>query len=361
MNNKIIIILAVLVGLAFMSNSNIELFGDYKSDCNKLPKAIKYALDKRKMKKVTDEPWEYYLPCGYTNCENNVLKLKNEKTGKKIFMIDGCDWLASKIGLWEILDEVFGESATKIMPKTFILYTDDDINEFKEHYAKKKLENKKTKFIVKNSYRQRQEGLKLKDNIKSIIENSKKKFNLVQDFLEDPYIISGRKINLRYYLLIICKDNKIEGWLYNDGFVYYTPKDFKKNSMDFNRCITTGYINRKIYENNPLTIKDFHKLIGKKSIKWNKKVDELFNKTIEALSKYICKNKKVKHLTKFQIFGPDIAPSDKLIPSLMEINKGPDLGFKDERDGNLKKQMIDDMFKVIEGSSQNTFRKIFSN
>ena len=41
---------------------------------------------------------------------------------------------------------------------------------------------------------------------------------------------------------------------------------------------------------------------------------------------------------KFQIFGADIAPDENLNVTIMEINKGPDIGFKDERDGNLKKK-----------------------
>ena len=32
----------------------------------------------------------------------------------------------------------------------------------------------------------------------------------------------------------------------------------------------------------------------------------------------------------------------------MEINKGPDIGFKDDRDGNLKKDMVHDIFAVID-------------
>ena len=94
------LLLAVII---FYFDNNIEMFGNYKSSCNYLPKAIQHALDKRKMKKVNDNSWDYYLPCGYTRCESNVLAFKSERTGKKIFMIDGCDWIASKVGLWRLI------------------------------------------------------------------------------------------------------------------------------------------------------------------------------------------------------------------------------------------------------------------
>ena len=68
--------------------------------------------------KVNDKSWDYYLPCGYTRCESDVLAFQNENTGKKLFMIDGCDWIASKVGLWELIKREFGTNAHFIMPET---------------------------------------------------------------------------------------------------------------------------------------------------------------------------------------------------------------------------------------------------
>ena len=46
----------------------------------------------------------------------------------------------------------------------------------------------------------------------------------------------------------------------------------------------------------------------------------------------------------------------------MEINKGPDIGFKDKRDGDLKKNMVLDVFKIIEpikGEKAPDFERIY--
>ena len=51
---------------------------------------------------------------------------------------------------------------------------------------------------------------------------------------------------------------------------------------------------------------------------------------------------------RFQIFGADLAPDENLEGTLMEINKGPDISFKDERDGGVKKNMVLDAFNVID-------------
>ena len=352
----------LLVVIVLCMDSNLEMFGNYKSSCNSLPRAVMHAIKERKMKKVNDDSWDYYLPCGYTRCESNVRGFKNDKTGKKIFMIDGCDWIASKVALWRLIKKEYGRYAHYIMPETFVLSSKEDKQNFKKFYDKKKAENKDCKFILKN-YKQRQEGLRLSNDLKEIFNSVGEGFKLVQDFLENPYLISGRKVNLRYYLLIICHKGEIQGWIYRDGFVYYTPEKFVKNSMDFKRTITTGYIDRKVYEENPLTIKDFRKHLGEeKANKFDQEVRTKMKATMRSLSREICSEKKLRHHLKFQIFGADIAPDENLKCTLMEINKGPDIGFKDERDGHVKKNMVNDAFTVvdpIEGHTKHQFERIY--
>ena len=58
--------------------------------------------------------------------------------------------------------------------------------------------------ITKNNY-QRQEGLEIHTKLDTILK-SRDKYILVQELLQDPYLVSGRKINLRVYVLVI-KDN----------------------------------------------------------------------------------------------------------------------------------------------------------
>lgn len=345
---KVGAVLFIISMLIYKFNNNVEMFGNYKSSCDKLPTAIQHALDTRDIKKVNDDSWDYYLPCGYNRCESDILAFKNNTTGKKIFMIDGCDWLASKIGLWHLIKKEFGRYSHYIMPETFILSENKDIENFKKFYMEKKQENKDCKFILKN-FKQRQQGLKLANDLKTIFNSVGDGYKIVQDFLENPYVVSGRKVNFRYYLLITCYKGEIKGYLYRDGFVYYTPKVFKKNSMDFEETITTGYIDRQVYEENPLTIQDFRKHIGKEnSSKFDNNVILTMKAVMKALSTQICSNKKLDQHMKFQIFGADIAPDENLNTTIMEINKGPDIGFKDKRDGDLKKNMVEDVFKIIE-------------
>jgi len=327
----------------------LEGFGNYVSACRTLPKAVNNALRENDIQN-NENDWDYYLPCAYTFCEKNILQFENLESGKKLFMLDGCDWIASKVAIWSLIKNEFGDAAHHIMPETFILSDKLDIKRFREFYNNKKKKNKKHKFILKN-FKQRQLGLKLVHNISQINDGIKNDFKIIQDYLENPYTISGHKINLRYYLLVTCYNSKINGYIYNDGFVYYTPKVFEKFSDDEESNITSGYIDRKIYEENPLTIQEFNKHLGlDMSTEWNEEVNYKFNLIMRALSKKICSNKNLNKHFKFQVFGADIAPDENLNATLMEINKGPDLDYKDDKDGELKKNMVNDLFKIAENN-----------
>jgi hypothetical protein len=54
---------------------------------------------------------------------------------------------------------------------------------------------------------QRQEGLKISKDKNEILNCYKDGYAVVQELLQDPYLINGRKINLRVYCLFIKKSN----------------------------------------------------------------------------------------------------------------------------------------------------------
>jgi len=347
---KICIKILLLSIILFLLIPKLELFGNYKTSCKSniyIPSLIKRVLKEKNMK-MTNNKWEYYLPCGYNNAENLIRELKNNK-GKKIFMIDGCDWIASKTGIYKLVNNKYGLKSDELMPRTYDLNNDNELEQFRKKFLLLKKKNKNTKFIMKN-FKQRQMGLKMVNNLK-IIENLIKsgEYNLIQEYVNDPYLISGHKINFRYYFLIICRHNNIESYIFNDGFVYYTPKPFDKNSIDPKKNITTGYIDRKIYKKNPLTISDFHKtLTSVQKINWEAEIIKKFKMMVEALKPKLCKINKFKNSVRFQLFGADIAPSDKLKAQFMEINKGPDIGGKDKRDTKLKYKMLLGAFNLAD-------------
>ena len=168
--------------------------------------------------------------------------------------------------------------------------------------------------------------------------------------LKNPFLIDNRKINIRIYLLITCHQNKVTGYIYDDGFIYYTPENYNHFSKNKDSHITTGYISRKVYEKNPLTLHDLYKYMKKKNLNSNilrYNIINLFEKLMSAIYDLTCNKKYFVNNTSFQLFGVDIAPSHDLSVKLIEVNKGPDMSSKDKRDDKLKTNVVKDMLKLV--------------
>ena len=357
----IIFILLLLFFILQYNNSQIENFSNYTSSCGNYPQLLKKVFEERRMKE--DKEYDIFIPCSYNSCESDILAFENNTTNKKIFLLDGCDWIASKMALWELLKEYYGDSANTYMPESFLLDKPADIKRFDEYFHRRLKINPKQMYVLKN-YAQRQEGLKLTRDYNEIIKGINDGWYLAQEYKYDPFLISKHKINFRYYLLIVCKNNIIEGYLHKDGFLYYTPKHYDENDMVFDKHITTGYIDRSIYDKNPLTLEDFRNHICSNRYQWDNNVNNLMYGVMKAISKKICKNKKLDNHIRFQLFGCDVAPTSNLEASLMEINKGPDLDAKDERDKQVKLKVQKDIFTIIdpidnENINDTRFIKVF--
>ena len=63
-------------------------------------------------------------------------------------------------------------------------------------------------------------------------------------------------------LLIKDKQGNTKVLVYQDGFMYYTKDLFKENTIEAGPNITTGYVDRWIYDVHPLTHEDFRKYFG---------------------------------------------------------------------------------------------------
>ena len=327
-------------------------------------KICKDVLNKRDLY-MNKSNWLIYIPCGYTKCEFEVNNVNISNPKQKIFMIDGCDNLASKFRLWYILKHVYGEKAKEIVPQSYLSNKKEDVTEFWNFYDEKMTRNKNSKFIFKNN-KQRQEGISLLRERKDIEKLIKKDRYVIQEYLEDPFLISGRKVNLRYYILVICHPDRKEAYMHYNGFVYYTKEKYSDESIDFKNNITTGYIDRKIYEENPLTLQNFYDHLLNKGHDLNsyiKSVVSVFIKVFDATHTVFGVNPRLANNTRFQLFGCDIAPSKNLGAKLMEFNKGPDFSAKGPRDFAVKHKVYTDIMNLVldkEKSPDNQFMKIWN-
>lgn len=322
----------------------------------KMNKTLEDELKNNNINK-SNEDWNLYLPCSYNDINKEINQMPIVKNAK-YFIIDNADIMIAKDKLWTNLVSHYGlDKAKTLIPNSYVLYNKSDIDRFKNEYTSDKI------YIMKKNI-QRQEGLKITKSKDEILNGYKNGYVVVQELLQDPYLIDGRKTNMRFYVLVVCHKGEINVWVHKNGFMYYTKTPFVKNSVEIDPNITTGYIDRKVYEVNPLTHEDLRQYLDKenrtlsqieKNIRnQNLKISDIYFNRIYHLLKdvfitfvgRIC-NSKLSDSVSYQLFGIDIAVNDKLNPMIIEINKGPDMGAKDVRDSKVKHKVMGDILTII--------------
>jgi len=350
-------------------------------------------LNDYNISKSNNENVDLMFPCLYNETSNEISQMKlSSNKNEKIFIINNGDQLVAKNLLWEHMVSHFGLNiASTMMPMTYILYNTSDLIRFKNEHVRNDI------YIMKKNIQQ-QQGLKITNNCNDVVSGYKNGYVIVQKLLQDAYVIPdktndgiiNRKLNMRYYILVICKNGNVDVFVHNNGFMYYTQDSFEKGTTDMSKNVTTGYFkDRSVYSRIPLTRHQFWDYLDDtKRNNLNKieanlrnqklKISNIVSDRIINLIKNvflsmignICTQKNNAKCNKssnidghvtFQLFGADIALNDEMYPTIMEVNKGPDLNSKDEKDKKIKYKVTSDIFrtiKIINDDDKNGFEKI---
>lgn len=271
-----------------------------------------------------------------------------------IYGILTIDRFASKSEMYRYLKSILPEKVVnEIMPKTYLL-SKDELWKFNKEYDSSKL------YIFKKNI-QRQTGVKITRKIQNIQNFELEGYVVCQELLTDNFLVSRRKINIRKYAIIVVKKD-VRVYLYYNGFIYYAKSPYNAQSSSENVHITTGYIDREIYDENPLTLQELYQQLGPRANHLKQNIVRTLRTVFDAY-KPLLKIQESRNApkTNFVILGCDIAIDSKLNVKLMEINKGPDMGVKDDRDGLLKQDLVSQSLRVsgaISGEARNLIRII---
>lgn len=324
-------------------------------------KPERYVIDKYNLKYSSNNNWDLFIPCGYNNINEKINNIRPINDKQKIYVIYGCDKIVSKNNLWNILLNYYGRTNEQIMPNTYNLTLQEEINLFLKQFDSNKL------YIMKKNI-QRKEGILLIKNKDTVINNINNNYKIVQEYIENLYLINGRKINLRYYFLVITKNNKINTFLYRFGKCIYSNKQHKNsinieylteeelnNSSNRENFITSYNLDPEIYNVLPETFDELKKFIGdqKYNILQNN-VNNLFKKLSQAIVPEFKVNNHLSNNLCFQLFGADILFDNNLKPFLLELNKGPSMKYITEKDKIMKQQLKEDLFfkmKIIKNKN----------
>jgi hypothetical protein len=338
---QLILLLILLIIVYFNKNKNKKNIYYYQNTYFNLGKTFENVFLKYSIIKTDDkDKATLYLPFTYNNVIMEI-KMMPIYSDKYYFVLAMTHLFVGKDNLWLLIKEYYKDLALEVSPQSYCITVEMELFKTNFDSTKKYILKKNTQaqdnIIISSSY----------DKIIDLASDATKKYVIIQELLQDPYLIGKRKINLRVYLLIINRKGKLELYIYKDGFLYYTPDFYVPNSDNNDHNITTGYIDRSVYETNPLTHQNLKVYMGafRYSILFNN-IEILITKVMKVFYIALELGQSCKDSVMFELFGCDIAVNADLSVKIMEINKGPDLNPKSSLDGDLKFKLVENMFEL---------------
>lgn len=188
---------------------------------------------------------------------------------------------------------------------------------------------------------------------------------LVQRYLHKPYLIGGKKFDLRLYVYVTCYD-PLRVYLFKDGLVRFASCRYSSSieSLSNKFMHLTNYSvnkkNAKYKSNFDVTACQGHKwalkalwgYLTQKGVNseaiWEK-IKDIVIKTIIASEPYV--NSLVKMYVRrpyccHELFGFDIMLDENLKPWILEVNISPSLHSNSPLDVSIKGQMIRDLLNL---------------
>uniref|UniRef100_A0A8C4WAV3 Tubulin--tyrosine ligase-like protein 9 n=1 Tax=Gopherus evgoodei TaxID=1825980 RepID=A0A8C4WAV3_9SAUR len=176
---------------------------------------------------------------------------------------------------------------------------------------------------------------------------------VAQCYIENPYLIGGRKFDLRVYVLVMSYI-PLKAWLYRDGFARFSNTRFTLSSIDDQYVHLTNVAVQK-------TAPDYD---PEKGCKWMiqrfrqyltakhgaevvetlfAEMDNIFIKSLQSVQKVIISD---KHC--FELYGYDILIDQDLKPWLLEVNASPSLTASSQEDYELKCHLLKDTLHIVD-------------
>lgn len=297
----------------------------------------------------------------------------NPSQSKTYSKLEFNQFLANKKGLYKSLKfyyEAVGQKLFAHHPLTYHIKScsGPEYEKFLESFqvldkrkAKKKCKNI---WIVKpgeNSNRGR--GIRVCKNLSEINEvirdnGGGNKTSIVQKYMEKPFLIHGRKFDIRCYALLTTINGIIQGYFYIDGYIRTSCAEFSLKDTENNYIhLTNDAIQKhsenygKFEDNNKLSYKEFQRYLDQHHAdkKYNffgntlAQIKNIVKDTIQAVYLKIDSKKRVNCM---EIFGYDFMLDHKLKPWIIEVNTNPCLELSSSYLSYLIPAMVENSFRI---------------
>ncbi|KAG7400772.1 hypothetical protein PHYBOEH_004578 [Phytophthora boehmeriae] len=213
-------------------------------------------------------------------------------------------------------------------------------------------------------------------------ENQQVETYVVQRYISNPYLVGGKKFDLRLYALV-PSFLPLEVYLFRGGFARFTNSRYSNNSSDIANSFihltnvavqkTSENYNKKVFNSLPLsdgciTFTMYCSLDVKHGGKWDlrnlklymmskhgpERTNKLFHEIQLVIIKSLLSVEKIimndKHC--FELYGYDVLIDENLKPWLLEVNASPSLSANTSSDYQLKCGMLNDMLDIIDLESK---------
>ena len=249
--------------------------------------------------------------------------------------------------------------ALDVVPTTFMLPTEYPL--FCRHF---KESSSNSVWIMKPIGRSQGKGIFLINKIGQVADWMKqyRSAKLLQEnidpyvcqrYISDPFLIGGRKFDLRIYVLVTSY-RPLTAWLYRSGFCRFAFEKFDGNSLaDLKMHLTNVAIQK--------TAKGYSAEDG--GGKWGldqlriylqgfengspgstfKAIENLIETTFLSIAPHMRPS-----TNSFELYGLDIVLDSKLKPWLLEVNASPSLTASTESDYFMKFDLLDDVLTVVD-------------
>ncbi|XP_027492299.1 tubulin polyglutamylase TTLL4 [Corapipo altera] len=279
---------------------------------------------------------------------------------QKLNHFPGSFQIGRKDRLWRNLLKMqarCGKKEFNFFPQSFIL--PQDIKLLKKAWEEGA---SRQKWIVKPPASARGIGIQV---IHKWSQLPKRRPLLVQRYLHKPYLIGGKKFDLRIYVYVTCYD-PLRVYLFKDGLVRFASCKYSSSMESLSNKfvhLTNYSVNKKNTEyksNSDETACQGHKWALKAL--WNyltqkgvnseaiwEKIKDIVIKTIIASEPYV--NSLVKMYVRrpyccHELFGFDIMLDENLKPWILEVNISPSLHSNSPLDVSIKGQMVRDLLNL---------------
>ncbi|CAH1738759.1 polyglutamylase complex subunit TTLL1-like [Aphis gossypii] len=244
------------------------------------------------------------------------------------------------------------------IPTTYVLPVDYHL--FLEEYRR----NPST-WIVKPCGKSQGAGIFLIDKLSQLKKWSKKKkyprnssitkeTYIISRYIENPLLISGKKFDLRLYVLV-TSFHPLKAYLFKFGFCRFCSVKYNSHVTDIN-CLFAHLTNVSVQKEGD----DYNSIHGGKWPTKNLKLylastrgEERTQKLFDDISWIIIHSLKavrsvMSHDTHcFECYGYDIIVDQDLKPWLIEVNSSPSLTCTTSSDQLLKSKLIDSIVSVV--------------